>query len=99
MTLRGGFTPNVLTTPEYTQIVNVAIYGRDTVDMYVQELHDLSPDDPALEEKITTDSYMVNEVRRQLTSLQRLQGVAVVDEKLLNELVAGKMIDIDLLPS
>jgi uncharacterized protein YjaG (DUF416 family) len=81
------------------QIINVAIFGRDTVDMYVQELHDLSPNDPALEEKIATDSYMVNEVRRQLTSLQRLQRVAVVDEKLLNELAAGKMIDIDSLPS
>ncbi|MDR6193288.1 DUF416 family protein [Siphonobacter sp. SORGH_AS_0500] len=81
------------------QIINVAILGRDTVDMYVQELRDLSPNDPALEEKIATDLYMVNEVGRQLSSLQRLQGVTDLDEKLLDELAAGKMIDIDLLPS
>jgi uncharacterized protein YjaG (DUF416 family) len=81
------------------QIINVAIFGRDTIDMYVQELHDLSPNDPALEEKIATDSYMVDEVDRQLTTLQRLQGVVVLDEEILNELAAGKMIDLDLLPS
>lgn len=81
------------------QIINVAIFGRDTVDMYVQELHDLSPNDPALEEKIAANPYMVNELRRQFTSLRRLQGVTVMDEKLLNELAAGRIIDIDLLPS
>lgn len=79
------------------QIINVAIFGRDTVDMYVQELHDLSPNDPALEEKIATDPYMVNEVNRQLTSLRQLQGLTVINEELLNKLVSGKLIDIDLL--
>lgn len=79
------------------QVLAVATFARDTADMYVQVLNDLSPDDPALEKKIVTDPYMVNEVHRQVTTLQRLQGVVVVDEKLLNELAAGELIDIDLL--
>lgn len=79
------------------QAISVATFSRDTVDMYVQELHDLSPNDPALEEKIATDPYMVNEVNRQLTSLRQLQGVTVIDEELLNNLVSGKLIDIELL--
>jgi len=40
---------------------------------------------------------MVNEVNRQLTSLRQLQGLTVIDEELLNKLVSGKLIDIDLL--
>ncbi len=45
---------------------------RDSVDMYVQELEDMDPADPELEEKILAHKLMQEELRRQREDLEFL---------------------------
>jgi len=50
-------------------IVEAVTLIRDSVDMYVQELEDMNPSDPGLEEKILNHELMQKELRRQREDL------------------------------
>ena len=58
---------------ESQKVVEGASLARDTVDMHVQELENLSPDDPLLEGKILRHSLMQRELARQSKDLDLLQ--------------------------
>lgn len=53
-------------------IVEAVTLVRDSVDMYVQELEDMDPADPDLEEKILVHELMQKELRRQREDLEFL---------------------------
>lgn len=56
-------------------IVDVAIYARDTVDLFIQEKDDLSYNDKELELKIENDIFMISEKNRQLELIQKLKEI------------------------
>lgn len=61
--------------PERTDAFEVASLARDTVDLYVQEIEDLNPNDPGFEDVIRRHPLMQAEIRRQhedLVDLERL---------------------------
>lgn len=80
-------------------LVDVASYAIDTVDMYVQEKENLEYSDPEFESKIANDPYMIAEKRRQQTLLDRLSELAErVSIDAISELRDEKaIIDIDAL--
>ncbi len=53
-------------------IVEAVTLVHDSVDMYVQELEDMDPADPDLEENILGHELMQNELRRQREDLEFL---------------------------
>lgn len=77
----------------------VATYARDTLDFYIQEIRDFAPDDPYLGREIVEDPYMIAEVEHMRTTIDLLLKAGTPTEELLDELVEGKMIDLNLLPS
>lgn len=79
-------------------VLDVAVLARNTVDLYVQELGNMEPNDPQLEQKINRSPYMVQEVSWQREALNRLEGVERPSQGLLDELITGQMLDLELLP-
>jgi len=53
--------------------LDAATLARDTVDMYVQGINDLDPQDPALEERILRHPLMQSELMRQKRDLKQLE--------------------------
>lgn len=47
------------------KIVRAATYATDSVDLYVQEIDNMAPDDPQLEQKILVHRLMQRELRQQ----------------------------------
>jgi hypothetical protein len=66
---------NSLRSRDRNAVASVASWARDSVDMYVQEVEDMSPQDPRLEERILGHSLMQQELARQREDLERLQGL------------------------
>jgi uncharacterized protein YjaG (DUF416 family) len=79
-------------------VLDVATFARNTVDLYVQELEDMEPSDPELEQKIDCNQYMVREVSWQREALNQLVGIAQPTPLLLDRLLQGRMLDLELLP-
>jgi uncharacterized protein YjaG (DUF416 family) len=79
-------------------VLDVATFSRNTVDVYVQEIEELDPSDPELEAKIDGHQYMVREVKWQREALDQLTGIDQPTPILLDKLIQGKMLDLDLLP-
>jgi uncharacterized protein len=63
-------------------VAQLAALCRDTVDMYVQELEQLAPPDPNLEERIHTHRLMQQELARQRADLALLREPPVAAEQL-----------------
>lgn len=83
-------------------MVDVASYPRDTVDMYVQEKEDLAIEDKQFELKIEQNYYMQQEKTRQKTVLQLLKNMNKISDKELQELrniQPSPIIDLHLLSS
>jgi uncharacterized protein YjaG (DUF416 family) len=78
-------------------VLDVAVFARNTVDLYVQELGDMEPNDPQLEQKIERSPYMVQEVNWQRETLNRLESTEWPSQDLLDELIKGQMLDLELL--
>ncbi|TSJ40643.1 DUF416 family protein [Mucilaginibacter corticis] len=93
-------TLNYLLDNNIEHIIDVAIYARDTVDMFVQEKEDLEYSDPYFELKIVNDQFMVRETNRQMMLLKRLRNIQ--DNELFNLIDNLRdrtaIIDINLLP-
>lgn len=79
-------------------LLDVATFARNTVDLYVQELEELDPSDPHLEQKIDRSPYMVQEVNWQRAALHRLASIERPSPEILQELLQGPMLDLALLP-
>lgn len=68
------------------KIVQVATYATDSVDLYVQEIECMDPNDPKLEQKILTHRLMQRELARQENDLQALEAVASLSQEFLGQL-------------
>ena len=55
------------------RIVEISTLARDSVDMYVQEIENLDPQDPNLEKKIENHPLMLLEVQRQVRTVDLLE--------------------------
>lgn len=87
-----------LLTEHDQAVLDVATCARNTVDLYVQELEELDPNDPHLEQKIDRSPYMVQEVNWQRAALKRLASSERPSPEILQELLQGPRLDLALLP-
>lgn len=79
---------NFILDQKLEHIVDVAIYARDTVDMFIQERDNLSYDSVDIEDRIAADPLMIHEKGRQIDVIDRLslkKGINV-DDQLIEEL-------------
>ncbi|GGH31387.1 DUF416 family protein [Sphingobacterium alkalisoli] len=69
-------------------IVDVAIFARDTVDMFIQEKYDIIPSDSLMEAKIANDPLMIKEKERQKKLLDRLRNIEmeIITDDFINSL-------------
>jgi uncharacterized protein YjaG (DUF416 family) len=73
-------------TKNDTHLSNVVESLLDTVDMFIQEQDDLDPSDTHLEEKISKNKYMMNEIERQNTILSVLSRQELITSELIETL-------------
>jgi uncharacterized protein YjaG (DUF416 family) len=72
-----AITLDAIRMTDGSDAVEVASLARDTVDLYLQEMENLDPNDPGLEEAIRRNPLMQAELRRQredLVDLERWTG-------------------------
>lgn len=70
-------------TKEIKYLISIVKLLIATVDLFVQEKHDMDSNDPLLEEKINQDSLMQNELKRQLEDIHILE-FHQIDEEFIN---------------
>lgn len=73
-------------TKNNTHLSNVVESLLATVDMFIQEQDDLDPSDIHLEEKISKNKYMMNEIERQNTILSVLSKQELITSELIETL-------------
>ncbi|WP_163411610.1 DUF416 family protein [Flavobacterium ajazii] len=81
-------------------IIDVATYARDTVDMFIQERDDLNVNNSELELLIEQDSFMQIEKKRQVAVIDYLDNIDSVtqnDLEILRQIVKEDIIDLSLL--
>lgn len=81
------------------RLAEVLALAHSTVDLYVQEVLALEPNDPELEQKIAAAPAMRREIDWCRTTLDRLNGMPTPTEALLHELVQGNMLKLEQLPT
>ena len=66
---------------DVNRVVQAATYATDSVDLYVQEIENLAPNDPELEQKILNHSFMQSELSQQEENLKTVEqaGVSVLE--------------------
>lgn len=67
------------------KIVQAAIYATDSVDLYVQEIEKMDPDDPQLEKRILMHQLMQRELQQQENDLAAIESIDVVSLSFLEE--------------
>lgn len=72
-----------LVQADIEKIVRVAMYATDSVDLYVQEIDEMKPDDPSLEEKILTHRLMQRELTQQEHDLKAIELVTSLNKDFL----------------
>lgn len=77
---------NFILQPDVEQVVQVATYAVDTIDLYVQEVSNMDPADPALEEKILSHPLMRQELEFQDEVLQALESTASLSVESISNL-------------
>jgi len=68
-------------------LVNTARYPTDSIDLYVQEIEDMYPQDPELERKILNHRLMQQELRRQQRDLSEIADLRLDDAPALEAFV------------
>ena len=68
------------------KVVQVAAYATDSVDLYVQEIEDMAPNDPLLEQKILKHHLMQRELKQQEKDLKAIEMASVLDQEFLGKL-------------
>jgi uncharacterized protein YjaG (DUF416 family) len=66
-------TLNFIKTHEVEYAKNIAIFCRDTVDMYIQEINDMDYNNPKFEEEISKHELMISELERQGEIIKKLK--------------------------
>jgi uncharacterized protein YjaG (DUF416 family) len=82
-------------------IVDIAVYARDTVDMFIQERDNLNSSDPTIEVKIANDHLMIREKTRQIkliTNLRTLNFDTLTDGVIESLRDSDPIIDLEALP-
>lgn len=77
---------NFLITEEKEHVVNCSVTAFDTVDMFVQMLHQMEPNEPNMEQLINGDPYMQREVERQRQVLNLLSARSIISLDLIAQL-------------
>lgn len=70
--------------PEPDMIANIAKYATDSVDLFVQELENMRPDAPNLEEKILIHPLMQQELVRQAHDMEAIRQALAGQNSLAN---------------
>lgn len=68
------------------KIVQVATYATDSIDLYVQETENLSPNDPHLDGRILAHHLMQRELRQQDIDFEAVKQARLVNHEFLVEL-------------
>lgn len=68
------------------KIVQVATYAIDSVDLYVQEIENMVPNDPRLEQKILSHSLMQRELMQQEENLKAIEQARHLNQEFLDRL-------------
>jgi uncharacterized protein YjaG (DUF416 family) len=68
------------------KVVLAARYATDSVDLFVQEIENMSPSDRALEQKILSHPLMQRELENQKADLAKVAQAPIIDAKLLVQL-------------
>lgn len=92
-----------LITGEKEHVVNCSIAAFDTVDMFVQMLHEIEPNTPNVEQLIDNDPYMQKEVERQRKVIDLLRATPVISPDFITQLrkqqdLLPAIVDMDKLP-
>lgn len=67
-------------------LISVVDASINTVDLFVQEKHNMNPNDPDLEQKIMNDQVMQNEVKKQVEDLNLIRNQQTMNEQFLTSL-------------
>jgi hypothetical protein len=65
------------------KIVQAATYATDSVDLYVQEIENMTPNDPQLEKKILSHRLMQRELAQQEEDLKAIELTAYLSQEFL----------------
>lgn len=68
------------------RIVQAVRYATDSVDHFVQEIENMAPNDPELEQKIVTHPLMQRELAQQEKELQMIEQASSLDHEFLKQL-------------
>lgn len=68
------------------KIVQAATYATDSVDLYVQEIENMSPNDPTLEKKILAHHLMQRELAQQEENLKMIEQTPSLSREFLAQL-------------
>lgn len=68
------------------KIVQVATYGTDSVDLYVQEIEGMASSDPQLEQKILGHHLMQRELAQQEADLGTIEAIGHISVELIQQL-------------
>jgi uncharacterized protein len=65
------------------KVVQAATYAIDSVDLYVQEIESMAPNDPQLEQKILTHRLMQRELGQQEQDLKAIEQASSLNQEFL----------------
>lgn len=65
------------------KVVQAATYATDSVDLYVQEIENMAPNDPQFEQKILTHRLMQRELTQQEEDLKAIELVLSLSQEFL----------------
>ncbi|WP_072008659.1 DUF416 family protein [Hymenobacter sp. IS2118] len=93
-----------LITGDKEHVVSCSISAFDTVDMFVQMLHEIEPNVPDLDQLIYSDPYMQREVERQQRLLTLLSKTPIVSADFIAQLRQEQesqpaIVDVNKLPA
>jgi uncharacterized tellurite resistance protein B-like protein len=66
--------------------VQTAVYATDSVDLYVQEIENMAPNDPELERKILMHHLMQRELTEQQRNLKMIEQAFALTPEFLTQL-------------
>lgn len=81
-------TLNFILDQKLEHIIDVAVYARDTVDMFIQERDDINSFTIDIENKISNDPLMIREKKRQTDVIERMLDFKtfIVNDELIDSM-------------
>jgi len=78
-----------LSEKDVDKIIYAVTYAADSVDLYVQEIENMAPNDPELEQKILNHRLMQRELAQQEKNLADIEQASALSPDFLNALKAS----------